>query len=324
MDMIPDRVALSAAREIVDDFAAKLRPHCERLEIAGSIRRGKEDVKDGELVAISKGDALYTVLDGLVSDGTATKALYGSSQTTRWGSNYRGVDFHGLKVEVFIATPQNWGFQYWLRTGPGDGNTAVMTMLGNQKAPIRFQDGQGWYSEHWEYNQKRKVWNAEHKYPLQLLSEEDLFAVLGLPYLPPDHRNVVKYRTLMQAKAHRWPDYGRFIVFPAGHPYRWDNGMARFESAKDKHGKLRRTDKEVEPYAWAAGKSYTDHTQWYREWIKETLRVKGGTLSMTKEQYARLRYTHYLKAIEGKSDDRSMLEREVLAELLTEMDVKRN
>lgn len=44
------REALGLARILADD----LRPHCSRIEIAGSIRRGKAWVNDIEIVAIPK------------------------------------------------------------------------------------------------------------------------------------------------------------------------------------------------------------------------------------------------------------------------------
>ena len=41
------------AKAIADDLVAQVAPYCQRVEIAGSIRRGKaEDIKDVELVVI--------------------------------------------------------------------------------------------------------------------------------------------------------------------------------------------------------------------------------------------------------------------------------
>jgi DNA polymerase/3'-5' exonuclease PolX len=45
---------LEQALEIAEKVKALLAPHCERIEIAGSIRRKKPDVKDIEIVAIPK------------------------------------------------------------------------------------------------------------------------------------------------------------------------------------------------------------------------------------------------------------------------------
>ena len=42
------------AKEIADSVLQKLKPHCERIEIAGSIRRKKANPNDIEIVAIPK------------------------------------------------------------------------------------------------------------------------------------------------------------------------------------------------------------------------------------------------------------------------------
>jgi len=39
---------------IVHGLIEQLRPYCERIEVAGSLRRGKGYVKDAEIVAIAK------------------------------------------------------------------------------------------------------------------------------------------------------------------------------------------------------------------------------------------------------------------------------
>ncbi len=45
---------LDKALEIAEKTKELLAPYCERIEIAGSIRRKKPEVKDIELVAIPK------------------------------------------------------------------------------------------------------------------------------------------------------------------------------------------------------------------------------------------------------------------------------
>lgn len=42
---------LTKARDIADQVIERLRPHSERVQLAGSIRRGKANVKDIEIVA---------------------------------------------------------------------------------------------------------------------------------------------------------------------------------------------------------------------------------------------------------------------------------
>lgn len=44
----------STALVIAEKIKAQLAPHCDRIEIAGSIRRKKPEVKDIEIVVIPK------------------------------------------------------------------------------------------------------------------------------------------------------------------------------------------------------------------------------------------------------------------------------
>jgi DNA polymerase/3'-5' exonuclease PolX len=45
---------LIKARRIAEELVKILRPACSRVEIAGSIRREKSEVKDIELVAVTR------------------------------------------------------------------------------------------------------------------------------------------------------------------------------------------------------------------------------------------------------------------------------
>ena len=45
---------LQQAQQIAERIKSELAPHCDRIEIAGSIRRKKPEVKDIEIVCIPK------------------------------------------------------------------------------------------------------------------------------------------------------------------------------------------------------------------------------------------------------------------------------
>lgn len=180
---------LQTAMEIVNDMADLLSGSCERLEIAGSIRRGKSEVKDAEIVAIPLPGCLY-FMDDLVAKGVVTKALYGKAQTMRWGSKYRGMMYRGLKIEVFLADEDNWGFQYWLRTGPGDANTYVMKWLKWKHAPIQARDGYWWWKE------QRLAVRGEH---------EMFENILGIRNIAPEHRTEQVYKHQLNNRWGGWP-----------------------------------------------------------------------------------------------------------------------
>ena len=49
-----ERYGLASAKEVTDQLVRLLAPHCERIAVAGSIRRKRPDVKDIELLCASK------------------------------------------------------------------------------------------------------------------------------------------------------------------------------------------------------------------------------------------------------------------------------
>lgn len=207
-------IQLADAQQVIYELVDLLRPTCERIEIAGSVRRGKPEVHDAEVVIIPTPD-LLPLTDKFIADGRAQYALYGEKRTKRWGQNYRGLLFDGIKCELFMTSEESWGYQYWLRTGPGDANTFIMRWLGLPyiHAPIRFQGGYGWYSRHWWHD--GKAWVAEEKQRLRIATEEDLFAVLGMPFIPPSERTEMRYKALTNKRSYQWPEYAPYFAVDA-------------------------------------------------------------------------------------------------------------
>ncbi len=262
-------VQLADARAAIGELVEILRPACERIEIAGSVRRGKLEVKDAEVVIIPTPD-LLPLTDTLIEYGTAKYALYGDKLTKRWGNSYRGLMYMGVKCELFMTTAENFGFQWWLRTGPGDANTYIMRWLAYAKAPIRFQDGSGWYSRNWQLVQKGKdqKWVASDRQRLQIAREEDLFAVLGMPFIPPSERTEMVYKKLMGARDHQWPRYEPYFVKDA-------QQMGLIQRARVDHffEPTELDEKEAERAdRWAAEREYN---RWLTETPRELRRLGG-------------------------------------------------
>jgi DNA polymerase/3'-5' exonuclease PolX len=176
-----DKTSLAKASQIAKDFTS-LIADVTRSEVCGSIRRKKPTVGDIEIVALPEDRRLLLArLDRLVADGTFRKATYGNTLNHRWGDTYRGLMFEGMKIEVFCATPENHGFIRWLRTGPGDANTHVMTRMIQTDWPVRFRGG---YACHVDGDQ-------EHK--LDASTEAQIFDYLGLDEIKPEDRSVPAY-----------------------------------------------------------------------------------------------------------------------------------
>ncbi len=113
------------AKSIADRWVQTLAPHCERIKIAGSIRRNKPDVGDIEIVVepeISKdmfGDPSDgpCAFDGFVHE-LMRKGLLGEQKKN--GPKYKCFALpQGINLDLFIVrAPAQWGVIYTIRTGP--------------------------------------------------------------------------------------------------------------------------------------------------------------------------------------------------------------
>lgn len=178
-----------AARAAAEKLIELLEPHVEWIEVAGSLRRGKDDVKDVEIVAIP-GPGFWDYTDRLVVSGTIAKADYGGQ--VRWGQKYRGLIYEGARVEIFLCDQNNRGWIFFLRTGPGSMNQSLVTRI-KKLAPFTVRDGY--------------IWHGERK--LRINTEADWFKLLGIPWIEPSQRD-----NLMKAFAppHHWGDPEAFAL----------------------------------------------------------------------------------------------------------------
>lgn len=135
IDPMPMREDRAAATEIID----ALRPYCHRVEVAGSIRRGRDWINDIEVVAIPKiivkqpdldlfgepiGEAV-TVRDPgfiMVVDSLANHIVKGKVSDGRY---VQFVTAEGAKVDLFLCQPDTWGYIYAIRTGSSEFMRAV-------------------------------------------------------------------------------------------------------------------------------------------------------------------------------------------------------
>lgn len=199
---------------VIEKVTDWIADHCEVLEVGGSIRRGKPDPKDVELIAIAK-DTLWLTLDKMLAEGRFKKADYGGS--TRWGQTYRGLEVDGMKVEVWTASPDTWGYIYWLRTGPGAANQYAVTRL--WESSMRAQGGAIWYATDWEEirkpvkGDKDKIeWRSSTKRQVSVKTEHDMFGLLNMPFLDPADRTEQAYRKALGGKGRTWGNPLPFLM----------------------------------------------------------------------------------------------------------------
>jgi DNA polymerase/3'-5' exonuclease PolX len=176
------RISLARATALASCIRAGLAPHCDRIEIAGSIRRRKSEVGDIEIVCIPKN----TEVPGLFSEADfgETRRDWGWIKAAHQiGSVVKGhpidgkyIQFltsDGVKVDLFTATARNWGLIYAIRTGSAAYSHHVLAS--------------GW------------VRNGCHcvngmltrrGVPVDTREEADLFKLAGVPWIRPECRSL--------------------------------------------------------------------------------------------------------------------------------------
>lgn len=159
---------LDKALEIAEKTKELLAPYCERIEIAGSIRRKKPEVKDIELVAIPKP---YDV--GLFENGIATVVNQWKKVKGELPCKYtQRILPDGITLDLFFANQENWGLIYALRTGSADYSHKVLAT--------------GWVKL--GYNSEGGQLSINCK-KINIPEEKDLFKLIGIPYIEPELRN---------------------------------------------------------------------------------------------------------------------------------------
>ncbi len=184
-ERIPREKAIALAEELIDLLA----PYCERLAIAGSLRRGSPDVGDIELVAIPRVEPVYDLLGDTIgqrdvlhenvtlhADGGTFIRRLDVNGRPRFGRKTKYLFFRGVPFDLFAAEPDNWGLIWLIRTGPGEFNKRLLTpwSQGGDVLPIGMRCEGGF------------LWRGDQK--LLTFEEPDVFEFLGIPYIEPKER----------------------------------------------------------------------------------------------------------------------------------------
>ena len=172
------------AKEIADRAVERLKPHCERIEIACSIRRKKSMVKDIEILCIPKKVRQLSLFGEASSKSFTDSGLL--KVVAEWekvkGDLFQGkytqrVLLEGIKLDLFTATAENWGNMLAVRTGPADYSHYVLAC---GWVDMGYKSSDGFLYRLNEFGQPKSK--------MALPEEEDLFDLLQMHYVNPEDR----------------------------------------------------------------------------------------------------------------------------------------
>lgn len=178
------------AYPIARDIKAALHPLCERIEIAGSIRRERATVGDIEILFVPKiemrsdptslfaeelpHDIAAEKINELVRAGILAKRL-STDDREAWGPKNK-LAVHtasGIPIDFFSTTIPNWWMSLVVRTGGRDTNLQLTTAALAKGMHLQAY-GSGY--------------KMQNQMIIPARSERDVFDIVGVRYEEPKYR----------------------------------------------------------------------------------------------------------------------------------------
>jgi len=166
---IPSEIAEQIARQ----YAERLQPFCDRLEIAGSIRRRKAEVGDIEIVALPK-----PFVDLFGNENGYQDPMLAGVWVNKSGPRYKQYALpEGVNLDLFIVLPPaQWGVIFALRTGGAEFSRRLVTPKPYGYLPREYVIKDG------------AVHRADTGEIVPTPEEEDFLALCGVANIPPQER----------------------------------------------------------------------------------------------------------------------------------------
>lgn len=183
------RWPIEEARNVAAVIGVLLQGTFERIEVVGSVRRGKPDVGDVELLFVPRMESrqvdMFTSepfdlaserIDQLVADGRLQQRLNKEGHRAGWGPNNKLAVFtdNGMPVDLFSTTAEKWWVSLVIRTGGKDTNLEL-TMGANKLNRTLNAYGSG-------------VTDRSTGIITPAVSEAHVFELCGVPYREPKDR----------------------------------------------------------------------------------------------------------------------------------------
>jgi len=200
----PNPMRLETAQKLAKQIIAKLAPHCDRIDIAGSVRRKKDLCGDIELVMLPKIEMRSTALDTLFPDDLPKKPMRSHGFVNAVASigniemgrpedgRYVKIIWPVAKAQIDLFIPQ--AHDYWrmfaIRTGPSDYSAGVIATAWTKLGWCGTKDGLRLRAECEKVGDTWKcVWPTP-VLPPAWESEEHFFNWLGLLMPEPQNRKL--------------------------------------------------------------------------------------------------------------------------------------
>jgi DNA polymerase/3'-5' exonuclease PolX len=200
---------LLEAQRLANRIVELLAPHCDTIDIAGSIRRERPLVKDVEVVAIPR--KVFIEQPGKLFNETPTYGIPIAISNTidqmatkivkgNITGRYMQIELKGgAMLDLFLPEPKDYYRQLAIRTGSSVyAHKAIANAwlkLGWCGSDMGLRKTKDCLRTETSGKVKWQCLNPDGELPPMWLSEQEFFDWLKLPYLPPQQREFEPFTT---------------------------------------------------------------------------------------------------------------------------------
>lgn len=165
----PSRFSLGYALRVLSELERALRATCpiEKLSVAGSVRRFKSTVRDGDLLVVAPDTAVPMIMNSFITHSL----VYSVSGQGDTKASIRTRE--GFQCDLRVVAKESWGAALCYFTGSKAHNVRLRALALEKDPPLHIN----------EYEIATKEGTR-----LGGANEEDLFQILGVQFIPPELR----------------------------------------------------------------------------------------------------------------------------------------
>ena len=161
---------LRIAEQTAEQVKTVVAVHCDKIEIAGSIRRQRVKVHDIDFVAVTKDDASWQKISSELKRMKAHTNCSGNRVIKAQLPIQNGL----FQVDFYRAQPSNFGIHLLIRTGSAEHNMWLASYAISKGMRIKYSEGL-----------------IKEGIVIAGKDEKEVFAALGLSYPLPSEREIV-------------------------------------------------------------------------------------------------------------------------------------
>ena len=189
---------LSDAYELAFHILDTLIPYCEKIHIAGSVRREKKEVGDIEIVCQPKITVLKDMFgwdEGIIRNLDFINAIENLGEIIKGKIDGKYIQIRlpeGINLDLFMPNVNDYYRQLAIRTGSADYSRNIIARGWRKMGFVGTKDGLRKKEDCKNTGSSEKpIWkciNPNPYLPPVWESEEHFFQWIGIKYLPPNER----------------------------------------------------------------------------------------------------------------------------------------